>query len=111
MEHRDLKQSIVKTYENVYEVCDIVFIHLIPQGKLNSKPKPFIFLSIDIAPEFVDVNVHPTKQEVHFLHEIAAIKKIAEAISNTLYEWKRPEGKQICFENTNTNIKNRRSRP
>lgn len=32
----------------------------------------------------VDVNVHPTKHEVHFLHEDKVIEKVTEAIQDKL---------------------------
>ncbi|XP_055592551.1 DNA mismatch repair protein Mlh1 [Uranotaenia lowii] len=45
---------------------------------------PFIYLSIEMNPANVDVNVHPTKHEVHFLHEDEIIDKIKEAIERIL---------------------------
>jgi DNA mismatch repair protein MLH1 len=45
---------------------------------------PFLYLSLSIDPKNVDVNVHPTKHEVHFLHEDAIIDKIRMAIESKL---------------------------
>lgn len=40
--------------------------------------------SLQINPRLVDVNVHPTKKEVHFLNEDAIIERIADAVQKTL---------------------------
>ena len=45
---------------------------------------PFVYLSIEIEPHRVDVNVHPTKQEVNFLHEDEIVELITEKIREQL---------------------------
>ena len=45
---------------------------------------PFFVLFIDIYPEYVDVNIHPTKAEVKFNDERMIFKKIFGAVHNTL---------------------------
>lgn len=41
-------------------------------------------LSLEIAPQNVDVNVHPTKHEVHFLHEDSVIESVQKHIESKL---------------------------
>ena len=40
--------------------------------------------SLQIEPRNVDVNVHPTKHEVHFLHEEAITGALQRAVEETL---------------------------
>lgn len=45
---------------------------------------PFVYLSLEIDPRRVDVNVHPTKREVNFLNEDEIIQAICEHIRTRL---------------------------
>lgn len=45
---------------------------------------PFVYLSLEIDPKRVDVNVHPTKREVNFLNEDEIIQAICEHIRSKL---------------------------
>ncbi|KAI5463438.1 hypothetical protein BGZ63DRAFT_422791 [Mariannaea sp. PMI_226] len=57
------------------------------QMYVNFLPKqghPFIYLNLEIDPARVDVNVHPTKREVHFLNEDEIIQAICEHIESKL---------------------------
>ncbi|KAI1461326.1 DNA mismatch repair protein MutL [Annulohypoxylon moriforme] len=45
---------------------------------------PFVYLSLEIDPQRVDVNVHPTKREVNFLNEDEIIQSICENIRDKL---------------------------
>lgn len=64
--------SLKKAIDNIY------------QAYLPKNMHPFLYLSLEIAPQNVDVNVHPTKHEVHFLHEDAIIENIQEVIETKL---------------------------
>ena len=45
---------------------------------------PFVYLSLEIHPNNVDVNVHPTKHEVFFLNQDAIIEKFQSALGEPL---------------------------
>ena len=60
--------SIRRAVENVYADS-------LPKGG-----KPFIYLSLELPGPHVDVNVHPTKREVAFLHE----DRLCDAISKVV---------------------------
>ncbi|MCK9478166.1 MAG: DNA mismatch repair endonuclease MutL [Firmicutes bacterium] len=45
---------------------------------------PFFVIHMDVSPEFADVNVHPSKQEVKFANERALCDEVYWAVKNTL---------------------------
>lgn len=68
VDNSNIKKKIEQTYSAV-----------LPKGG-----HPFTYLSLDIDPQRVDVNVHPTKREVNFLNEDDIIDKICEDIGAKL---------------------------
>lgn len=56
-----------------------VFSFFLPKGNY-----PFVYLSLDIVPQNLDVNVHPTKREVRFLHEDDIIEWICGELHDLL---------------------------
>ena len=67
--HRSVESSAIKkSIEQTYST-------FLPKGG-----RPFVYLSLEIDPQRVDVNVHPTKREVNFLNE----EEIIEAVCSTI---------------------------
>lgn len=56
-----------------------LYVSLLPKGY-----HPWIYLDIHIEEGNVDVNVHPTKREVHFLHEEDIIEEICTKMQDAL---------------------------
>ncbi|TVY39901.1 DNA mismatch repair protein [Lachnellula subtilissima] len=74
-----VKKTVLLLFINHRSVDSPNIRKAIEQTYLNFLPKgghPFTYLSLDIDPQRVDVNVHPTKNEVNFLNEDEIIEKI-----------------------------------
>ncbi|KAF9162799.1 DNA mismatch repair protein [Actinomortierella ambigua] len=71
--HRSVDSpSIRKAIENVYAAY------------LPKNSHPWVYMSLEMEPRNVDVNVHPTKREVHFMHEDEIVGEICDAIQRRL---------------------------
>ena len=73
--HRSVESSVIK------KALEQTYSTFLPKGG-----HPFIYLSLDIDPQRVDVNVHPTKREVNFLNEDEIIEAIRTEIRIKLSE-------------------------
>ncbi|OQO09529.1 hypothetical protein B0A48_04931 [Cryoendolithus antarcticus] len=67
--HRSVDSSVIK------RALEQTYSSFLPKGG-----KPFIYLSLDIEPNRVDVNVHPTKREVNFLNEDEITEMICDEV-------------------------------
>ncbi|GMK58343.1 hypothetical protein CspeluHIS016_0503750 [Cutaneotrichosporon spelunceum] len=61
------------------KAIDGLYTAYLPKGAV-----PFVYLAIELDPKNVDVNVHPTKSEVHFLHEDEVIDAVVCAVEKAL---------------------------
>ena len=73
--HRSVESSAIK------KALEQAYSTFLPKGG-----HPFVYLSLDIDPQRVDVNVHPTKREVNFLNEDEIIEAICNEIRTKLSE-------------------------
>ncbi|ODA77688.1 hypothetical protein RJ55_06290 [Drechmeria coniospora] len=64
---------------NMKKAIELVYASYLPKGG-----HPFIYLSLEIDPARVDVNVHPTKREVHFLNEDEITQHLCGRIEDEL---------------------------
>jgi len=67
--HRAVESSTIK------KAVERTYSAFLPKGG-----HPFVYLSLEIEPQRVDVNVHPTKREVNFLNEDEIIEIICDEI-------------------------------
>lgn len=71
--HRSVESSAIK------KAVEQTYTTFLPKGG-----HPFIYLSLEIDPHRVDVNIHPTKREVNFLNEDEIIEIICDEIRASL---------------------------
>ena len=71
--HRAVESSAIK------KAVEQTYVVFLPKGG-----HPFVYVSLEIDPHRVDVNVHPTKREVKFLNEDEIIELMCEEIRSQL---------------------------
>ena len=83
----NIKKLIFILFINQRLVDNNTIKKALEQCYINYLPKqthPFIYLSISLDPTTLDVNVHPTKREVVFLHEEEIISALVKCVGETL---------------------------
>lgn len=73
--HRSVESSSLK------KAVEQAYATFLPKGG-----HPFVYINLEIDPQRVDVNVHPTKREVNFLNEDEIIEEICSSIRVKLSE-------------------------
>lgn len=71
--HRCVESPAVK------KAMEQTYVNFLPKGG-----HPFVYLSLEVDPARVDVNVHPTKKEVHFLNEDDIIQAVCKEVESKL---------------------------
>jgi DNA mismatch repair protein MutL len=81
-------------YVNGRFVRDRIVQHALFEGysqRLVKGQFPVAVIFIDVPPDAVDVNVHPTKNEVRFARQKDVHEAVRRAVAQTLYEKDRPQ--------------------
>ena len=82
-----VKRTVILLFINHRSVESTAIKRAIEQTYSTFLPKgghPFVYLDLEIEPQRVDVNVHPTKREVNFLNEEEIIESICNEIQSKL---------------------------
>lgn len=61
--------------------CELAYAAALPKSE-----KPFVFVALSLPRDTVDVNVHPTKREVRFLHQDEIVEAVASRVAAVLEE-------------------------
>lgn len=69
------------TCDPLRKAVNAVFNFFLPKGSTG-----FAYLSLAITPENLDVNIHPTKREVRFLHEDEIIEFVSARVHDRLLQ-------------------------
>ncbi len=80
-----LSKSLLKGYQNV-----------LPEGRF-----PCAYMHITVAPETIDVNIHPRKEEIQFIHTTAIERTIAQHVKLAIEQHLSAQlQKQVSFAPT-----------
>lgn len=82
-----VKKTVILLFINHRAVESTVVKRAIEQTYSAFLPKgghPFVYINLEVEPQRVDVNVHPTKREVNFLNEDEIIESICNEIRSKL---------------------------
>ena len=110
MESSRIKKALEAVYNGVLAKGASPFVYLryafVKKAYIMRSYRLITSHSLQIDPRSVDVNVHPTKKEVHFLNEDAIIEQIADVVQQSLigqshsrtFEYQVYQGFKTAFE-------------
>ncbi|KAH6561169.1 hypothetical protein BASA62_010009 [Batrachochytrium salamandrivorans] len=75
---RTIFDRLVESH-NIKKSLEVLYSKYIPK-----RTHPFAYISLEIKPQNLDVNVHPTKRLVQFLHEDSIVEALCDAIDERL---------------------------
>ncbi|KAJ5952217.1 uncharacterized protein N7479_010630 [Penicillium vulpinum] len=84
-----VKKTVILLFINHRAVESTAVKRAVEQTYSSFLPKgghPFVYLDLEVEPNRVDVNVHPTKREVNFLNEDEIIELVCTEIRSKLAE-------------------------
>ncbi|KAE8352638.1 hypothetical protein BDV28DRAFT_134767 [Aspergillus coremiiformis] len=82
-----VKRTVILLFINHRSVESTAVKRAVEQTYSSFLPKgghPFVYIDLEIEPQRVDVNVHPTKREVNFLNEDEIIECICQEVRSKL---------------------------
>lgn len=82
-----VKKTVILLFINHRAVESVTVKRAVEQTYSAFLPKgghPFVYIDLEVEPQRVDVNVHPTKREVNFLNEDEIIESICNEIRSKL---------------------------
>ncbi|XP_069673749.1 DNA mismatch repair protein Mlh1-like isoform X4 [Periplaneta americana] len=81
---RESDQHIFNSNTILFQITGLALKKSFEHMYIPQERQPFIYMSLELDPRNVDVNVHPAKHEVHFLHEDSVIDKVRSAVESKL---------------------------
>jgi DNA mismatch repair ATPase MutL len=82
--HRALELVLFINHRLVESRAVRAVVQAVYEPVLPRHGHPFVYLDLRIDPANIDVNVHPTKREVHFMHEEEILELVRESLEATV---------------------------
>jgi len=102
--NRTIRNKIF-TFVNKRLINDYTINQWIRQGYFNTLPhgiNPSVILFIEVPPQYIDVNIHPSKSQIRFSDERFISNAVIQSIRNTIKNSRSSNMKNKLINNKNT---------